>query len=102
MRECSISICFKIAFRYNWEFFFLEDLKVLLGTYSFNSSLKHGGPRPFSTLKARSSILKSIRADTGSQCKLLSTGVTCSYLLVAVSRRAAEFCICCSLLICDY
>ena len=81
--------------------FFLEDLRFLLGMYGSNSSLRYRGPRPFNTLKTRRSILKSIRADTGSQCKLLSTGVTWSYLLVAVSKRAAEFCTCCSLLICD-
>ena len=38
---------------------------------------------------------------TLSQCKLQRTDVTCIYLLVAVSRQAAEFCTCCSLLICD-
>ena len=69
--------------------FFLEDLRFLLGMYGLNSSLRYRGPRPFNTLKTRISILKSIRADTVSQCKLLSTGVTCSYLPVAVSRRAA-------------
>ena len=45
-------------------------------------------------------MLKSIRADTGSQCKLLCTVVMCSYMLVAVGSRAAEFCSCYSLLIC--
>ena len=82
--------------------FFLEDLRFLLGMYGSNSSHRYRGPKPFSTLKTRSSILKSIRAETGSQCRLRSTGVTCSYLLVDVSRRAAEFCTYCSLLTCDF
>ena len=81
--------------------FFSEDLRFLVGMCGLKSSLRYRGPKPFNTLKTRRSILKSIRADTGSQCKLLSTGVTCSYLLVAVSRRAAEFCTCCSLLMLD-
>lgn len=51
-------------------FFSYRILKsVLLGMYSFSSSFRYRGPRPFSTLKTKS-ILKSIRADTGSQCKL--------------------------------
>ena len=68
--------------------------------YGFYSLYRHRGPRPFSTLKTRRRILKSIRAHTGSQCKLLSTGVTRSHLLVTVSSQAAEFCTFC-LLICD-
>ena len=82
-------------------FFFLDDLKVLLGMYGFNSSLRYRGPRSFSTLKTRSSLPKSIRADTGTQCKLLSIGEMCSSLLVAVTRWAAEFCRNCNLSICD-
>ena len=71
------------------ELFFLQDLKVLLGMYSFNSSFRYRGPRPFSTLKTRS-ILKSIRADTGSQCKLQNK-YRCNVfiLLMAVNWRTA-------------
>src|SRR4029434_8331904 len=39
------------------------------------------------------STLKSILLLTGSQCREASTGEMCSYFVVLVSVRAAEFCI---------
>ena len=71
--------------------------------YSFSSSFRYRGPRPFSTLKTKS-ILKSILADTGSQCKLQNK-YRCNVFISAsgcYNLRTAEFCSCCSLLICDY
>ena len=62
-----------------------------------SKSLMYCGPILFRALKVNSRILYSIRLRTGSQCNLARIGEICSYFLVPVRSRAAEFSMHCRL-----
>ena len=70
---------------------FLEDLRVLLGTYWVSSSVRYEEANPLRHLKVNTRILNSILARTGSQCNFFSIGMMDSFELDRVTSRAAEF-----------
>ena len=73
------------------------ELRFRGGVLTLSKSLMYCDPMLFRALKVNSRILYSIRLHTGNQCNLARIGEICSYFLVPVRSRAAEFCTHCSL-----
>ena len=69
------------------------ERKDFVGTYGTMRSDKYFGAWPFIHLKVNTRILNWMRDLIGSQCRFLSVGVICSYLLQRETSRQQSFAI---------